>query len=245
MRAMFAGVESIETKLDVDGVYRGCVDVEFSGAKEAEEAWRRMAFEGIDDCYVTAVLWGHEDGGKGEDAAERRDPPRRLEQLEVRRDPVAPHHPHPEHDPGSHQQPEHPSHRPSVSVSVTSLGLPPASLVTQWNTAKEALHTSSSKKRRASEPGEDEYRDRAAERRQVFGSGPAPTTGKNGGKPNPSIGPQAQPPQPLAMDNAGAKMLQKMGWQGYGHGLGKDGSGIQTPIKAKQLPPKRGIGGKK
>ena len=47
--------------------------------------------------------------------------------------------------------------------------------------------------------------------------------------------------KPIGEDNIGNKLLRKMGWK-TGQGLGKDGSGITTPIEVKAVSKGAGLG---
>ncbi|KAI6214268.1 Transporter, major facilitator family protein [Aphelenchoides besseyi] len=90
------------------------------------------------------------------------------------------------------------------------------------------------------EPNENstaKHRDRAAERREVFGS--EPSIPKR--RPQPQF-PQVvavQQPQPttstkIKSDNIGFKLLKNMGWQD-GSGLGATNQGINAPFKMSEL----------
>ncbi|GJJ78460.1 RNA-binding protein 5/10 [Entomortierella parvispora] len=102
---------------------------------------------------------------------------------------------------------------------------------------------------------EPKYRDRAAERRQIFGQPdyPLPPTPGTMGHHNNNHGrgrgsgvnfeDVAVPEQPtkdgIKEDNIGNRLLKSMGWK-EGQGLGKDGEGIKDPIQASGYS--RGVG---
>ncbi|KAI6236285.1 G-patch domain-containing protein [Aphelenchoides besseyi] len=97
------------------------------------------------------------------------------------------------------------------------------------------------------EPNENstaKHRDRAAERREVFGS--EPSIPKR--RPQPQF-PQVvavQQPQPttstkIKSDNIGFKLLKNMGWQD-GSGLGATNQGINAPIETKIKADRKGLG---
>ncbi|KAG2217412.1 hypothetical protein INT45_004870 [Circinella minor] len=73
------------------------------------------------------------------------------------------------------------------------------------------------------------YRNRAAERRQAYG------------QPEKPVIPSQQKQKPITSDNVGARMLQQMGWR-RGEGLGKDAAGIVNPIAAEQYAQGVGLG---
>ncbi|KAG0164005.1 hypothetical protein DFQ28_010932, partial [Apophysomyces sp. BC1034] len=101
---------------------------------------------------------------------------------------------------------------------------------------------------------EQNYRNRAAERRQAFGQPDKPMLTEPKYRPAGAAG-QTRPRNdvdtrvektasvktPLADDNVGARMLKQMGWR-RGEGLGKDGSGIVDPITAQQYAQGAGLG---
>ncbi|KAI7876764.1 G-patch-domain-containing protein [Lichtheimia hyalospora FSU 10163] len=107
------------------------------------------------------------------------------------------------------------------------------------------------------------YRNRAAERRQAYGQPERPPLPLSS-SPQPPREPKRQPlsltqlrakkqqmaketsagtslNKPLNDDNKGARMLQQMGWK-RGEGLGKDASGIVDPIAAEQYAQGVGLG---
>ncbi|CDH59706.1 predicted protein [Lichtheimia corymbifera JMRC:FSU:9682] len=107
------------------------------------------------------------------------------------------------------------------------------------------------------------YRNRAAERRQAYGQPERPPLPLSSSSPPPRE-PKRQPlsltqlrtkkqqmaketstgtslDKPLNDDNVGARMLQQMGWK-RGEGLGKDASGIVDPIAAEQYAQGVGLG---
>ncbi|KAH8690574.1 hypothetical protein BGW36DRAFT_400999 [Talaromyces proteolyticus] len=74
------------------------------------------------------------------------------------------------------------------------------------------------------DPPTAEYRDRAKERRQAFGSS------RQSGKPKPSAPTKEEEPEPEpAAPSKGAALLSKMGWS-EGSGLGVQGTGMTAPI---------------
>nr|CAB3448953.1 unnamed protein product [Digitaria exilis] len=130
---------------------------------------------------------------------------------------------------------------------------------------------SGSGKRRFSEaPGQLQYRDRAAERRNLYGSslgndsaGLDSTGDYPSRKGSSEIGSMPFPPgvgerssgeigntenyevitadRALDESNVGNRILRNMGWQ-EGLGLGKDGSGIKEPVQAKSVDVRAGLG---
>ncbi|CAM0903994.1 unnamed protein product [Alopecurus aequalis] len=131
---------------------------------------------------------------------------------------------------------------------------------------------SGSGKRRFSEaPGQSQYRDRAAERRSLYGlSSSLPndealdTTGDYPSRKGSSeMGSMPFPPgvgersigeidntenyevitadRAIDENNVGNRILRNMGWQ-EGLGLGKDGSGIKEPVQAKSGDVRAGLG---
>ncbi|KAF9964831.1 hypothetical protein BGZ70_005843 [Mortierella alpina] len=111
---------------------------------------------------------------------------------------------------------------------------------------------------------EPKYRDRAAERRQIFGQPdyPLPPTpsgrdrdygggggggsrfgggGRGGGFQHDVVIPEQPTKDGIKEDNIGNRLLKSMGWK-EGQGLGKDGAGIKAPIEASGYAKGVGIG---
>ncbi|PWN21817.1 hypothetical protein BCV69DRAFT_298024 [Microstroma glucosiphilum] len=97
--------------------------------------------------------------------------------------------------------------------------------------------------------GETKYRDRALERRAVFGSeNPAPASKKAKGTrsfegpaaPAPTAAPRGVDDK-IEEDNVGNKMLQMMGWS-EGEVLGNTGGGLEKPIEAVMYAKGAGLG---
>mmetsp|Transcript_22236 Transcript_22236/g.20211 ORF Transcript_22236/g.20211 Transcript_22236/m.20211 type:complete len:617 (+) Transcript_22236:3-1853(+) len=89
------------------------------------------------------------------------------------------------------------------------------------------------------------YRDRASERRSVFGIGdPVITTVRpeKSSSRDKEIIPQAPVIVSEDMSNPGNQLLRKMGWS-EGQGLGKDGKGVEVPIAVDQSDITRGTVG--
>ncbi|OQU88951.1 hypothetical protein SORBI_3002G124600 [Sorghum bicolor] len=169
--------------------------------------------------------------------------------------------------------------RTTRTTRASGLMTSPESLVTPapFKTDVSALvsNTSSgvsgSGKRRFSEaPGQSQYRDRAAERRNLYGSSlGTDTVGLDSTGDYPSrkgsseIGSMPFPPgvgerssgeignsenyevitadRAIDESNVGNRILRNMGWQ-EGLGLGKDGSGIKEPVQAKSVDVRAGLG---
>ncbi|KAL2008987.1 hypothetical protein VTN00DRAFT_7181 [Thermoascus crustaceus] len=80
-----------------------------------------------------------------------------------------------------------------------------------------------------------EYRDRAKERRQAFGSFKQPTKAKPAAQPKEEEAPPVQAP------SKGASLLSKMGWS-EGSGLGAQGTGMTAPIPTEVYAQGVGLG---
>lgn len=108
------------------------------------------------------------------------------------------------------------------------------------------------------EAGAPKYRDRASERRVIYGQPDAPvpsnelgagTSGANGRRKHaegPSPPPKAPTPPPVLNpgeddNNVGNKLLKKMGWSA-GTGLGLNGEGRVDPIKTALYSAGVGLG---
>lgn len=91
---------------------------------------------------------------------------------------------------------------------------------------------------------EASYRDRAAERKAMFGAPavPQPPHSKHRKK---AAAAATRPVEPnkhgIGSDNVGNKLLKQMGWS-EGTGLGREGQGITTPIQAEMRTAGTGIG---
>uniref|UniRef100_A0A0D9YMT5 SUPPRESSOR OF ABI3-5 n=1 Tax=Oryza glumipatula TaxID=40148 RepID=A0A0D9YMT5_9ORYZ len=131
--------------------------------------------------------------------------------------------------------------------------------------------TWSGKRRFSEAPGHSQYRDRAAERRNLYGSSSSLGSDNDGLDPTgeyPRRGPSEMGSMPFppgvgerssgeigntenyevitadrAIDesNVGNRILRNMGWQ-EGLGLGKTGSGIKEPVQAKSVDVRAGLG---
>lgn len=101
---------------------------------------------------------------------------------------------------------------------------------------------------------EPKYRDRAAERREVFNQSIIPLpedTPALGQKRKYADGPAPPPPRPEPglepgkdESNVGNQLLAKMGWKA-GTGLGKEGEGRVAPVLAQQFEARAGLGASK
>eukprot|EP00126_Sphaerothecum_destruens_P010070 Sdes_comp20671_c0_seq16m16075 len=88
-------------------------------------------------------------------------------------------------------------------------------------------------------PTEYVYRDRAKERRDLYGQPDKPLLAAPPKRAK--YEPATLVPASAEATNIGSKMLQKMGWVA-GSGLGKDQQGILDPIAAIQVPQGAGLG---
>ncbi|XP_024523682.1 SUPPRESSOR OF ABI3-5 isoform X1 [Selaginella moellendorffii] len=96
-----------------------------------------------------------------------------------------------------------------------------------------------------------QYRDRAAERRSLYGlsvpGDPLEEMASAGGAPVQSSGGSAESYEAVTVDkaldesNVGNRMLRSMGWQ-EGSGLGKEGTGIVEPVQAHVGTERAGLG---
>lgn len=91
-------------------------------------------------------------------------------------------------------------------------------------------------KKAAGDPPQSKYRDRASERRVIYGQPDIPMPEQSVSQKKVSEGPPPQaPPPPPAVEpgkdesNIGHKLLKKMGWS-QGTGLGTDGEGRVDPV---------------
>ncbi|KAL1973822.1 hypothetical protein VTN31DRAFT_5382 [Thermomyces dupontii] len=85
------------------------------------------------------------------------------------------------------------------------------------------------------DPPATEYRDRARERRQAFGSSKQTT------KPKPSAAVAEEEPAAVPTQSKGAALLSKMGWSA-GSGLGAQGTGVTAPIQTEAYVQGVGLG---
>ncbi|KAL8563755.1 hypothetical protein ACOMHN_058271 [Nucella lapillus] len=87
-----------------------------------------------------------------------------------------------------------------------------------------------------------EYRDRAKERRQKYGTPAPPEPRKQAGNDEPVV--YEQPTKAgIGTENIGNKMLQKMGWTA-GLGLGKTNQGRTAPVETQRRAATAGLGAK-
>lgn len=91
-------------------------------------------------------------------------------------------------------------------------------------------------------PSAPVYRDRAKERRAVFGQPKRPETTKDLPTGNSNSG-TPRPPSPPPAPSKGATLLSKMGWTS-GEGLGLEGKGITAPVVAEMYAEGVGLGAK-
>ncbi|XP_076447925.1 RNA-binding protein 5-like [Babylonia areolata] len=85
-----------------------------------------------------------------------------------------------------------------------------------------------------------EYRDRAKERRQKYGTPAPPEPRKQAGNDEPEV--YEQPTKAgIGVENIGNKMLQKMGWTA-GLGLGKSNQGRTAPVETQRRAASAGLG---
>ncbi|PIA32593.1 hypothetical protein AQUCO_04400055v1 [Aquilegia coerulea] len=144
------------------------------------------------------------------------------------------------------------------SSGISSANLESQASVTPFRTDTSALGSytppvaAGSGKRRFSEmpvqqaPSQREqlqttYRDRAAERRSLYGS--SSYFGLDDSNVNSTVQSYEVITSDKAIDenNVGNRMLRNMGWQ-EGLGLGKDGSGIVEPVQAQAMDVRAGLG---
>ncbi|WVO17927.1 hypothetical protein L204_105625 [Cryptococcus depauperatus] len=104
------------------------------------------------------------------------------------------------------------------------------------------------------ESSQPKYRDRAAERREVFNQPAVPSrkemealaasTAAYQGKRKPAPAKQPAPPpevKEVGQENVGNQLLAKMGWK-TGEGLGTSGEGRAEPVKVQQFESRAGLG---
>ncbi|XP_013415990.1 RNA-binding protein 5-like [Lingula anatina] len=91
-------------------------------------------------------------------------------------------------------------------------------------------------------PSAGQYRDRAKERRQKYGSTDPPINKKKQQQLRQQATAYEEPTKAgLGQDNIGNKLLQKMGWS-QGKGLGRTNQGIVDPIQAQRRTMTAGLG---
>lgn len=130
------------------------------------------------------------------------------------------------------------------AVSTSSTGMKKAGFAPVQRVSLDDLHAVSSEDKPVGEGG-IEYRDRAAERRIVFGTEAiAKAMAKKRQQPGDStVKTIPEDPIPAKLDETsiGGALLAKMGWMS-GKGLGMDGEGRTDPIVTHVYTPGAGIG---